>query len=761
MAILGSSGIRVGDGTLGGRNFISGNGRDGIQIFAGTADSVQGDVIGGDRSGLADLGNTGDGIFDFAGVGNSIGGPLPGQGDTIFGNGGSGVDLFGTQLDLVQGSTIGLNFSGSLLSSVPNRDGTPHQLGNVQDGVLVNGGELATIGGTAAGARNVISGNLKNGITIVDDSFQDSIQGNLVGLDPLGLVARGNRLNGIYVASPDNVIGGTYVDASGIEQPAGNVVSGNLNSGVVLSTESATGNLVAGNLIGTDATGADNPMVMDPAFGADGQSIGNRQDGVFVNDDAILNTIGGTTPGTRNLISGNGSNGVQVLGVGINPGLAGPLPPGNTILGNSIGTDLTGLAEDGNAADGVFLYNARDNVVGMPGAGNTITGNLGSGVAIQGGAATNNAVLSNTIGMARPGPGVPGNRGDGVTVVEAALNRVGGSGPDEGNTITGNGGTGVSVSSGSNFTAVVGNVIVDNMGDGVSIASNSDGSGVVGNRIGVDAFGQPMGNKLDGVRVSSAGTRVVSDVIDASGGAGVEVAGDSPMSSIQGNAIGVAPDGKTAQGNAVGVLIDGISNVTVGGLGPVDGNTISGNKVGVEVTAPGDPSTRLDDLIVGNIIGLDVTGEAAAGNGFGVFLDDVVGVSVGGAAAGARNIISGNADVGVQVFRVTSGRLGDTIEGNTIGLDRDGLVVPAGATVQPIGVFLNSASDNVVSGNVISGNEATTAGSTGFGVLIFGQSIGQPLDNLVEGNTIGLDIDKRPIAAQRAGASRSRSSGWP
>jgi hypothetical protein len=552
------------------------------------------------------------------------------------------------------------------------------------------------------------------------------------------------------VASPYNVIGGTYLDASGIELPAGNVVSGNLNSGVVLSTASAIGNLVAGNLIGSDATGADNPLVMDPIFGLDGQPIGNRQDGVFVNDDAILNTIGGTTPGARNLISGNGSNGVQILGVGINPGAAGPLPPGNSILGNFIGTDLTGLAQDGNAAAGVFLYNARDNVVGMPGAGNTITGNLGSGVAIQGGAATNNAVLGNTIGMARPGAGVPGNRGDGVTIVEAALNRVGGSGTGEGNTITGNGGTGVSVSSESNFTGVVGNVIDDNMGDGVSIASESDGSGVVGNRIGVDASGLPMGNTLDGVRVSSQGTQVDTNVIAANSGAGVEVAGDSPMSMIRGNAIGLAPDGKTAMPNAVGVLIDGISNITVGGTGPNDGNTISGNKVGVEVTAPAEPSTPLNDLIVGNIIGLDVKGETAAGNAFGIFLDDVVGVTVGGATTGARNIISGNTDVGVQVFRVTAGPSGDSIDGNIIGLNREGLVLPAGAN-QPIGVFLNSAPHNVISDNVISGANTTVSGATSFGVLIFGQSIGQPLDNLVEGNTIGLDINKKPISLDEQG----------
>jgi parallel beta-helix repeat protein len=751
VAILGSSFTLVGDGTLGGRNFISGNSADGIQISSGDDNSILGNDIGGDTSGLFDVGNIDDGVFDFAGVGNSIGGPLPGQGNTIFGNGGSGVDLFGTEYDVVQGSTIGLNAFDSLYSAVSNRDGTPHQLGNIQDGVLINGGELVTIGGTVAGARNVISGNLKNGISIVNDSYQDAIQENFVGLDSSGLVARGNRLNGIYVASPDNVIGGTYLDASGLEQPAGNVVSGNLNSGVVLSTSSATGNLIAGNVIGSDITGGDNPSVSDPAFGVDGQPIGNRQDGVFVNDDAILNTIGGSTSADRNLISGNGSNGVQVLGIGILPAADGATPPGNYIVGNYIGTDATGLGEDGNAAAGVFLYNARDNVVGMPGAGNLITGNLGSGVAIQGGAATDNSVLANVIGMARPGPGVPGNRGDGVTVVEAALNRIGGTGPGEGNTIIGNGGSGVSVSSGSNFTGVVGNLIDDNSGDGVSVESESDGSGVVGNRIGVDPSGLlAMGNKLDGVRISSAGTQVVSDVIAANAGAGVEVVGDSPGAVIQGDAIGLATDGLTPLGNAVGVLIDGISNLTVGGTGPDDGNTISGNKVGVEVTASGDPSTPLNDLIAGNIIGLDITGEVAAGNGFGVFLDDVVGVSVGGAATGSGNVISGNTGVGVQVFRVSPGQLGDSIEGNIIGLDRDGLLVPAGAD-QPIGVFLNSAPDNVVSGNVISGNRTTVAGSTGFGVLISGQSIGLPLDNLVEGNTIGPAADGSPLSTSTDG----------
>ncbi len=734
VAVVDSAGIRIGGPTPAERNVISGNARDGVQLYYSIDNVVEGNFIGSDASGLIDHGNSGDGILDLNGAGNLIGGPVAGQGNLIFGNGGSGVALNGATADLIQGNTIGLNAAGSLYSTILNPDGTVHSLGNNEDGITLNAGGTITIGGTAAGAGNLISGNFKNGITVVNAANGNVIQGNNVGLDPTGTIGRGNRLNGIYITTSGNLVGGTTAGS-------GNLVSGNLNSGVVLSTLTAFGNTVEGDYIGTDVTGGDNPNVSDPGNGVDGAPIGNRQDGVFVNDDAARNTIGGTSAGARNVISGNGSNGVQILAVNV---LADPAPPGDVVEGNLIGTDVKGLVADSNAAAGVFVYNARDNTVG---AGNLISGNLGSGVAIQGEAATGNVVEGNRIGTDVSGVfGLP-NSGDGVTVVEADDNQVGGLGPGEANLILYNGGTGVSISSNSNFAVVVGDVISANGGDGVTVASGSNHALIAGNRIGTDPTGEiARGNGLDGVRLANAGlgSQVLSDVISGSAGAGVEVSGTSSTAVIQGNLIGLDALGKAALGNAVGVAIDGVRDVVVGGLAPGTGNFISGNSVGVQVTAGSNTSLRLDDLIAGNVIGLDASGTKAVGNAFGVFLNDAVGVTIGGTTPAARNVISGNTGAGVQVFRVSLGGSGNTIQGNTIGLDAAGMAVPAGA-VQPIGVFLNAAANNTIggtapgSGNLISGNTTGNPSTPSYGISIFGQSGGEALDNAVEGNLIGTN----------------------
>src|SRR5207253_7759602 len=130
--------------------------------------------------------------------------------------------------------------------------------------------------------------------------------------------------------APGNPIGGATPGA-------GNVVSGNGSVGVQVFGLGATGNVIAGNLIGTDASGL--------------QPLGNAQDGVFLNA-ASGNTVGGTEAGARNVISANGSVGVQVF--------AGA--SGNVIEGNFIGPDIQGRPRLGNTF-GLFINSAPGNVI--------------------------------------------------------------------------------------------------------------------------------------------------------------------------------------------------------------------------------------------------------------------------------------------------------------------------------------------------------------------------------------------------------------
>ena len=96
----------------------------------------------------------------------------------------------------------------------------------------------------------------------------------------------------------------------------------------------AGGNLVTGNIIGLDAAGA--------------TRTSNFGSGIHIIDSPD-NTIGGDSEETRNIISGNSGHGIWV---------SGSAATGNTILGNRIGTDITGLIKHANNQHGVYLDRA-------------------------------------------------------------------------------------------------------------------------------------------------------------------------------------------------------------------------------------------------------------------------------------------------------------------------------------------------------------------------------------------------------------------
>ena len=129
------------------------------------------------------------------------------------------------------------------------------------------------MGGTTAGARNVISGNVSYGIEIFNATATTNlVQGNYIGPDVTGTSALANKLCGVHILSSGNTIGGS---AGG----AGNLISGNGQDGVFLDGSGAANNVVQGNFIGTAASGT--------------TGLGNGRGGVGVSG-APGNTIGGT-----------------------------------------------------------------------------------------------------------------------------------------------------------------------------------------------------------------------------------------------------------------------------------------------------------------------------------------------------------------------------------------------------------------------------------------------------------------------------------
>jgi hypothetical protein len=360
---------------------------------------VQADRIGTDVGGQNALGNGLDGVYVFDGSGNRIGGTTAAEANVISGNGNVGVEITGPDAsgNMVLGNLIGTDLTGT------------HALGNAHGGVFINGAPNNHVGGPDGG-RNLISGNGGAGVEIVGASATGNVvQNNLIGTDITGDPPLGNAADGVFIDdAPGNLIGG-------LGPSTGNVISGNGLTGLRFMGAGASGNQVFGSLIGTDATGT--------------RAVGNTFDGVFINGSPD-NTIGSGTVAGRNVISGNGGSGLQILGA---------TASGNQVFGNLIGTDITGTRPLGNLLDGVFVNQAPDNAIGglTPGQGNVISANVQVGLQLFGAGATGNVVFSNLIGTNILGTPDLGNT-FGIFVNQAPGNTIPGPGMPGANTIAGN-----------------------------------------------------------------------------------------------------------------------------------------------------------------------------------------------------------------------------------------------------------------------------------------------------------------------------------
>lgn len=316
----------------------------GVALDVGSgSDRLLDNTIGVDETGSIAEGNKGGGVLVLT-AHNMIG--MPGHGNIISANG-TGIMISGSGAanNAVYGNHIGTNASGT------------KALGNLQDGVAVVGASLNAIGGPGAGQGNVIAGNGTQvssastsggaGVYLFSGATQNHIQGNTFASAGIGNISAGVLIN----SSNNNLVGGS---AAG----AGNMLSGNVGSGVII--ESASGNAVAGNTI-----------------------TRNGNAGIYLLD-ASHNAVG--LPGHGNSISGNLFSGIVIF-VDASGSTSSPL--GNVVRYNVIRE---------NHEDGIYVLNAPGNVIGGAGAaGNQIILNGYSGVELNGAGATGNAVLGNTI----------------------------------------------------------------------------------------------------------------------------------------------------------------------------------------------------------------------------------------------------------------------------------------------------------------------------------------------------------------------------
>ncbi len=329
-------------------------------------------------------------------------------------------------------------------------DGT--KAGTEVNGLLITAGS-STVRGLVIN-RFVGTFPLGSGIRL-ETNGGNVIEGNFIGTDVTGTAALPNSFGvSVGFSASNNIVGGTTPGAE-------NVISGNNSIGVVLFGSGTTGNLVQGNFIGTDVTGT---VALPNSFGVSISGAPN-------------NTIGGTSVGARNIMSGNDFHGIGIGGIAT----------GNQIEGNFIGTDVTGTVKLGNLNGVVISSDASNNTIGGTnrGAGNVISGNSSNGVVLSGfqTGATGNLVQGNFIGTQVDGTGPLGNASSGVFLTLANDNTIGGRAAGASNTIAFNN-DGVFVFSGTG-NAILSNSIFSNTGLGIDllpggVTANDAGDGDTG-----------------------------------------------------------------------------------------------------------------------------------------------------------------------------------------------------------------------------------------------------------------------------------------
>jgi hypothetical protein len=470
-------------------------------------------------------------------------------------------------------------------------------------------------------------------------------------------------------------------------------------NGLTLLYADATNNTISGCWFGLDPTGTN--------------AAPNAYQGILVASGAGGNTIGGTNTPARNVLSGNSQYGIFITDSNTT---------GNVVLGNYLGTDFSGSNALANGLSGVFLgNNAGSNTIGStnPAGRNVISGNLQYGVYLTNTAG--NVISGNYLGVNAGGETALGNGLSGVGLFGGTQNVIGGTGAGAGNVLSGNGNYGIDIAN----PLVTGNSVQGNL-----IGLDAAGTNGIGNGIGYGGVLLDNGATNNLIGGTVAGAR---NVISGNNPAGVFFNGATTSGNlVEGNYIGTDITGTNAVPNSLaGVYLPfGTPGNIIGGTIAGARNVISGNNnYGVYLASP----ATSNNVVEGNYIGISPDGAHIVGSTFAgvIIFAGAQNNTIGGAVAGAGNVISGFFGYGVYVDNV--GTTGNWIEGNDIGTDASG----TNALPNSVGlIFFGGASNNIIglkpdgsgSGNQIAFNnndgvwvsDTNTAGIAIRGNSIFG-----------------------------------------
>lgn len=744
----GAAGNFIGFTNAGEGNVISGN-TTGITITGSGTNSNQvlQNLLGTNAGGVAAVANT-TGISILASAqSNIIGGDVAAERNVISGNTTVGIQISGanTKLNTVLGNYIGLNSAGG--AAIANGIGVK----------IESAAQDNDIGGQNVGEGNVISGNTNEGVLITGASTTgNELMANYIGLNAAGAAAIANGTGvKIELTASTNTIGGNVAAKR-------NVISGNTNQGILITGAGTNSNVVIGNYIGLRNDGL--------------AAIGNGT-GIEISGGVTAVTIGGTTAGDRNAISGN-TTGVLIDGAATT---------GVTFQGNYVGLAGDGSGTLGNTGNGVVIQNGVDNVtIGgtAAGAGNVISGN-NNGVVIKDAGTDNNVLYGNLIGTNPAGTGDFGNTTSGVEISGGAKNNViGGGTAGKRNVISGNNGQGVLITgAGTDFNVVTGNYI-GTRADGAAALANGKGvviiAGAINNKVGglTEAMDKNVisGNTTNGVELDGAATttnRVERNYIGVDATASFSIQNDAKVNEadqINGSAGNYICANKYWNGIIVAtgpVCIIFVENNSDSGLGSLrEAINTTNSQAGADTIQfyvanltiiPASALPALNDTTGGTTI--DGTGKNPTLDGNGANFDGLQLTSSNNTVKGLTIIrFSGSGKAGIKISDTlpTNNVLvtGNVVSGNYIGTDslstagrgnNIGVLITTTGATEP---DANDGTKSTTIGGVIAADRNIISGNLNYGVQISGT---ESDSNNIYGNYIGTKVDGLTALANGTG----------
>ena len=764
----------IGGTTAASANVIGSNTAAGVSISgsSATGDLVVGNDIGTNSAGATDLGNgTGIVIVDGANS-NVVGGTTA---NVISRNTAAGVSISGTTTtgNLVAANTIEQNAEGVII------EGASHNTigGSTANGNLIDSNQTAgvSIGGTTI-IGNLVAGNdiEQNAEGVVIESASDNTIG---GSTSTGNTIERNTSVGVSI-SGTTTPGGSTTQGNLL---AGNTIEDDGNGGVAI--EGASNNTIGGTVTGqgntivygTTAPGDENLFGVDVVSGSDNdirQNLiyGNPGTGILLSgSEALSYTPSGlsytsVSNSVSNSISNSVSNRTTIdFTIRGTPGdvyaidfFASSGEPGGGPASSLLGSSSVTLTASLISATTTFdqtLASGQDvtaTATGPDGTSEfatpvpfsspyTVSNGNDSGIgslrqaiddANDGGSPTIIFTLPAPYRITPTSPLPPITNPvviDGTSLSRYAFDSTmvqldGGSS---------GGGDGLTLGPGSDFSMIEGLDIVgflDGAGIHVESAHDTVASNVLGATMTGDDGANQIGVLVDGTTGNVIGGTLSSaaNVIGFNTQAGVVISGISATGNlVAANDIGTDAAADNL-GNAMGVLIDdSASGNHIGGTVSGARNVISDNG------SDGILIETSNNVVEGDYLGTDPSGEKALGDEVGIAIDSASGNTIGGTITGARNVISGNTSSGISISGSTGNSVsGTTVVGNFIGTDSSGNTPVGNAT----GITISSSSDNMIGGTT-SGDRNIISGNTAYAIHI---ELRDATQNLVVGNWIGI-----------------------